>query len=43
VGKIDLFDSISYVAVQNNYVAQALRQLGDRPIKCRKYRARARA
>jgi ATP-independent RNA helicase DbpA len=43
VGKIDLFDNVSYVAVQNNHVSKALRQLSDRPIKGRKYRARARA
>ena len=42
VGKIDLFDSYSYVAVQSKHAAKALRQLGDRPIKGRKYRARAR-
>ena len=42
VGKIDLFDSYSYVAVQNKHVPKALRQLGDQPIKGRKYRARAR-
>ena len=43
VGKIDLFDNVSYVAVQNKHVSTALRQLSDRPIKGRKYRARARA
>jgi ATP-independent RNA helicase DbpA len=42
VGKIDLFDSYGYVAVQNKHVPKALRQLSDRPIKGRKYRARAR-
>jgi len=42
VGKIDLFDNYGYVAVQNKHVPKALRQLGDRPIKGRKYRARVR-
>jgi ATP-independent RNA helicase DbpA len=42
VGKIDLFDNVSYVAVQNKHVSKALRQLSDRPIKGRRYRARAR-
>jgi ATP-independent RNA helicase DbpA len=42
VGKIDLFDSYGYLAVQNKHVQKALRQLSDRPIKGRKYRARAR-
>jgi ATP-independent RNA helicase DbpA len=42
VGKIDLFDNVGYVAVQNKHVSKALRQLSDRPIKGRKYRARAR-
>jgi ATP-independent RNA helicase DbpA len=42
VGKIDLFDNYGYVAVQNKHVPIALRQLSDRPIKGRKYRARAR-
>ena len=41
VGKIDLFDNVSYVAVQSKFVSKALRQLSDRPIKGRKYRARA--
>jgi ATP-independent RNA helicase DbpA len=42
VGSIDLFDSYAYVAVQNQHVKKALRQLSDRPIKGRKFRARAR-
>jgi ATP-independent RNA helicase DbpA len=42
VGSIDLFDTYSYVAVQNEHAAKAVRQLGDRPIKGRKYRARIR-
>jgi ATP-independent RNA helicase DbpA len=42
VGKIDLFDNYGYVAVQNKYLSKALRQLSERPIKGRKYRARAR-
>ena len=42
VGSIDLFDTSSYVAVRNEHVAKALRQLASRPIKGRKYRARAR-
>ena len=42
VGKIDLFDTVSYVAVQNKHVSRALRQLSDMPIKGRKYRARVR-
>jgi ATP-independent RNA helicase DbpA len=42
VGSIDLFDAYCYVAVRNTHVAKALRQLSDRPIKGRKYRARAR-
>jgi len=42
VGKIDLFDNVSFVAIQNKHVPKALRQLGDRPIKGRKYRARRR-
>lgn len=42
VGKIDLFDSYGYVAVQNEHVPKALRQLSERPIKGRKYRARVR-
>ena len=42
VGSIDLFDVCSYVAVRNADVAKALRQLSNRPIKGRKYRARVR-
>ncbi|MDE0790498.1 MAG: ATP-dependent RNA helicase DbpA [Woeseiaceae bacterium] len=42
VGSIDLFDAYCYVAIENAHVAKALHQLGDRPIKGRKYRARAR-
>lgn len=42
VGKIDLFDNVGYVAVQNKHVSKALRQLNDLPIKGRKYRARVR-
>lgn len=42
VGSIDLFDAYCYVAIENAHVTKALHQLGDRPIKGRKYRARAR-
>jgi len=42
VGSIDLFDSYAYVAIQNAHVQKAQRQLNDRPIKGRKYRARVR-
>ena len=42
VGSIDLFDECSYVAVRNEQMPQALRQLRDRPIKGRRYRARVR-
>jgi len=42
VGSIDLFDVYCYVAIENAHVTKALHQLGDRPIKGRKYRARAR-
>jgi len=42
VGSIDLFDTVSYIAVENAQVSKALRQLSDRPIKARKYRARVR-
>jgi ATP-independent RNA helicase DbpA len=42
VGSIDLFDTVGFVAVQNKQVPKALRQLSDRPIKGRKYRARVR-
>jgi ATP-independent RNA helicase DbpA len=40
VGSIDLFDTCSYVAVRNADAQKALRQLANRPIKGRKYRAR---
>jgi ATP-independent RNA helicase DbpA len=40
VGSIDLFDTYGYVAVKNEHVAKALRQLSSNPIKGRKYRAR---
>ena len=42
VGSIDLFDSYAYVAVKNAHAQKAQRQLADRPIKGRKYRARIR-
>ena len=42
VGSIDLFDTYAYVAVENAVAQKAARQLGDRPIKGRKYRARIR-
>jgi ATP-independent RNA helicase DbpA len=42
VGSIDLFDGCSYVAVRNAQVRGALRQLANRPIKGRQYRARVR-
>ena len=40
VGSIDLFDTYSYIAVRNAQVKEALRQLANRPIKGRRYRAR---
>lgn len=40
VGSIDLFDSCSYVAVCNAQAKKAVQQLGSRPIKGRKFRAR---
>jgi ATP-independent RNA helicase DbpA len=40
VGSIDLFDTRSYVAIRNADARKALRQLANRPIKGRKYRAR---
>ena len=40
VGSIDLFDTVSYVAVRRAAAKRALRQLSDRPIKGRRYRAR---
>ncbi len=42
VGSIDLFDTYSYVAVRSEQAKKALEQLANRPIKGRKYRARAR-
>ncbi len=42
VGSIDLFDTYSYVAVRSDQAKKALQQLENRPIKGRKYRARAR-
>jgi ATP-independent RNA helicase DbpA len=42
VGSIDLFDIYGYVAVQNAHVNKAVQQLGSRPIKGKKYRARIR-
>ncbi len=42
VGSIDLFDACSYVAVRNAEAQKALRQLANKPIKGRKYRARVR-
>jgi len=40
VGSIDLFDTVSYVAVRNAQAKRAQQQLANRPIKGRKYRAR---
>jgi ATP-independent RNA helicase DbpA len=42
VGSIDLFDACSYVAVRNAGTQIAMRQLANRPIKGRMYRARVR-
>jgi ATP-independent RNA helicase DbpA len=42
VGSIDLFDTYAYVAVQNTHVRTAQKQLSERPIKGRKFRARIR-
>jgi len=42
VGSIDLFDTVSYVAIRNGQAKKALQQLTSRPIKGRKYRARIR-
>ena len=42
VGAIDLFEACSYVAVGNAEAQKALRQLANRPIKGKKYRARIR-
>ena len=40
VGSIDLFDTVSYVAVRKAQAKRAAQQLANRPIKGRKYRAR---
>ena len=40
VGSIDLFDTVSYVAIRNAQAKAAMRQLADHPIKGRRYRAR---
>ncbi|MGI9233967.1 MAG: ATP-dependent RNA helicase DbpA [Woeseiaceae bacterium] len=40
VGSIDLFDTVSYVAVRNAQARSAMRQLATQPIKGRRYRAR---
>jgi len=40
VGSIDLFDTVSYVAVRNAQAKKAAQQLANRPIKGRRYRAR---
>ena len=40
VGSIDLFETVSYVAVQNAHARKAMQQLANRPIKGRRYRAR---
>lgn len=42
VGSIDLFDTYGYVAIENEHASKAARQLSERPIKGRKYRARIR-
>ncbi|MGI9222198.1 MAG: ATP-dependent RNA helicase DbpA [Woeseiaceae bacterium] len=42
VGSIDLFDIVGYVAVRNADAAKAQRQLANRPIKGKKFRARIR-
>jgi ATP-independent RNA helicase DbpA len=42
VGVIDLFDKCCYVAVRNALAQKALRQLGNRPIKGKKFRVRVR-
>ncbi|MAI57058.1 MAG: ATP-dependent RNA helicase DbpA [Gammaproteobacteria bacterium] len=42
VGSIDLFDTFSYVAIRNDQATKALRQLANRAIKGRMYRAKAR-
>lgn len=40
VGSIDLFDTVSYVAVRNAQAKRAAQQLANRPIKGKRYRAR---
>jgi NAD(P)-dependent dehydrogenase (short-subunit alcohol dehydrogenase family) len=40
IGKIDILDMFSYVAVENNIARQALNILSDGKIKGRKYRVR---
>jgi ATP-dependent RNA helicase DbpA len=40
VGKIDLFDANSFVAVRREHVRDAVRQLGEHRIKGRQFRAR---
>jgi len=40
IGKIDIFDTLAYVAVERNKAQQALKILSDGKIKGRKYRAR---
>jgi len=42
VGSIDLFDTFSYVAIRNDQATKALRQLANRAIKGRMYRAKVR-
>ena len=42
VGSIDLFETFSYVAIRNDQATKALRQLANRAIKGRMYRAKAR-
>jgi len=40
IGKIDIFDVVAYVAVENAFVKQALKILSDGKIKGRNYRVR---
>jgi len=40
IGKIDIFDMVAYVAIENAFVKQALKILSDGKIKGRKYRVR---
>ena len=40
IGKIDLFDTLSYVAVNRNCASQALKRLSNGKIKGRKYKVR---